>query len=284
MKLTIIAFILISTIGFSQTNLTEPKFETKYYDAVDKYVSFPKKEKDTTYAYGFIYIDQMAGITFRYEGDFKILSGKLISSKKNSNSMMIYRLNGRTSNVCLLDESQIKNLELPNPPKWLDAYKVNESSVEYLRDIGNHLNHAGGVESALVPLLKAYKIEPHLKGLEFELAFSYNALKKFDKAIEILEIALKNNPNSYRFYKELGYSYMNLEKTKMAEETYLKGIKISTSDFEKSEMCINMAQGYFRQKNEIKFNEWSERTLKYAKEGSQYAKYIEYFKKEWNKK
>jgi len=284
MKLTIITFILILNIGFSQTNSTEPKFETKYYEAVDNWVAFPKKETDSTFAYGFIYIDQMAGITLRYEGNFKLENNRLFSTKKVTNSMVIHRLTNKTSDVHILNDRQITELDLQKEPKWLDTYKSNESSAEYLRDIGNHLNHAGGVESALVPLLKAYKIKPHLKGLEFELAFSYNALKKFDKAIEILEIAIKNNPNDFHFYRELGYSYMNLEKIKMAEETYLKGIKISTSDFEKSEMCVNMAQVYFRAKNEKKFKEWSDRTLKYAKKGSQYAKYIEHFKNEWNKK
>jgi len=77
---------------------------------------------------------------------------------------------------------------------------------------------------------------------------------------------------------------MNLDKIDKAENTYLKGIKMSKSDFEKSEMCVNMAQAYFKIKNEKKFNEWSEKTLKYAKKGSQYVKYIEYFKSEWNKK
>lgn len=284
MRLTIITLLLISNIGFSQTKSTELKFETKHYNAVDNWVAFPKKEMDSTFAYGFIYIDQMAGITLRYGGKFKVDKNGFTSTKKETNSMIIHRLTKKTSNVYILNDKQIENLELQRKPKWLETYKSNENSVEYLKDIGNHLNHAGAVEKALIPLLKAYEIEPHLKGLEFELSFAYNALKKFDKAIDILEKAIINNPNDYQFYRELGYSYINLEKIEQAEKTYIKGIKTSKNDFEKSEMCVNMAQAYFKQKNEQKFNEWSKRTLQYAKEGSQYTKYIEYFKKEWNKK
>ncbi|PZW37630.1 tetratricopeptide repeat protein [Mesonia algae] len=283
MRLTIITLLLISNIGFSQNKLTELNFDTKYYDAVDNWVVFPKKETDSTYAYGFIYIDQMAGITLRYGGTLKIEKDKFVSSAKANNSMIIHRLTKKTNNVYQFSDKQISELDLQKEPEWLSTYKSNENTAEYLKDIGNHLNHAGAVDKALVPLLKAYKIEPHLKGLEFELSFAYNALKEFNKAIEILEKAIENNPNDYQFYRELGYSYMNLEQIDEAEKTYLKGIKISTSDFEKSEMSVNMAQAYFRKKNEKKFNEWSEKTLKYAKEGSQYAQYIEYFKKEWNK-
>lgn len=286
MKRVILSIVisLIFQAGFSQNKNLDLKFETKYYDAIDKYVAFPKKEKDTTYAYGFIYIDQMAGITLRYEGDFKFDSNKLISPKRTTNSMIIYRLTKKTSNVYVLNHKQLTELHLLKNPKWLATYKSNENSVEYLKNIGNHLNHAGAVENALISLLKAYEVDPHFKGLEFELSFAYNALQKFDKAIEILEKAIENNPNDYQFYRELGYSYVNLKKIKEAEKTYLKGIKITDKDLEKSEMCVNMAQVYFKMKNEKKFNEWSGRTLKYAKEGSQYAKYIEYFKSEWNKK
>jgi len=276
--------LLIFNIAFSQNKTIDLKFDTKYYDAIDKYVAFPKKEKDTTYAYGFIYIDQMAGITLRYEGNYEIKENKFNSTKKITNSMVIHRLTKKTSNVYILNDKQLSELNLLKKPEWLDNYKSNENSAEYLKDIGNHLNHAGAVENALIPLLKAYKLKPHLKGLEFELSFAYNALKKFDKAIEILEKAIENNPNDFQFYRELGYSYMNLDKIDKAENTYLKGIKMSKSDFEKSEMCVNMAQAYFKIKNEKKFNEWSEKTLKYAKKGSQYVKYIEYFKSEWNKK
>jgi tetratricopeptide (TPR) repeat protein len=37
-----------------------------------------------------------------------------------------------------------------------------------------------------------------------------------------------------QYYRELGYSYKNLDRIEEAEETYRKGIKISDNDFEKS--------------------------------------------------
>ena len=286
MKLTIISLLLISNFVFSQNKQVELSFDTKYYNAVDNWVVFPKKETDSTHAYGFIYIDQMAGITFRYEGLLKKSNNRFVSteiSTEKSTYAIISRLTNKTNNVYLINDIELIELGLEKEPNWLSIYKRNENSVEYLKDIGYHLNHVGAFEKALVPLLKAYKIEPHLNGLEFELSFAYNALKQFNKAIKVLEKAIKNNPNDYQFYKELGYSYMALKQINEAEIAYLKGMRISDNDFIKSEMCVNMAQAYFINKDKIKFNEWSERTLKYAKEDSQYAKYIEYFKKEWGK-
>ena len=107
---------------------------------------------------------------------------------------------------------------------------------------------------------------------------------QFEKAIPVLEKAIKNNPKNYYFYRELGYSYLGLNNIDEAEKTYRKGIKMSDNDFEKSEMSVNMAQAYFKLKNKKKFNEWAELTRKYAKENSQYVQYIDHFEKNWNKK
>ena len=105
-----------------------------------------------------------------------------------------------------------------------------------------------------------------------------------NKSIPILEKALKNDSKNYSFYRELGYAYSKLNKLDMAEKTYKKGISLSDSNFEKSEMAVNMAQGYFLIKNKAKFDEWAKITKTYAEKGSQYAQYIDFFEKEWNSK
>jgi len=40
MKKLLIGFLLITTIGFSQTKSSELRFDKKYYQAVDKWVAF----------------------------------------------------------------------------------------------------------------------------------------------------------------------------------------------------------------------------------------------------
>jgi len=285
-KITILAFILISNIGFAQNNLTSLKFDTKYFDAVDKWVAFPKKDTDSTYSYGFIYLDNQAGFTFNYETKFIIKEEQLKNIKKDSSSIgsMKYRLEPNTSLVSVLNKEQISILELPEVPDWLSIYKTNSDKVNYNKNEGYHYNHVGSSNLALKPLLKAYDIEPHYDGLEFELSYAYNALKQFEKAIPILEKAIKNNPKNFYFYRELGYSYKNLNKIKKAEKTYLKGIKASDNDFEKSEMAVNMTQSYFELRNKEKFDEWAKLTRKYAEKGSKYTQFIDHYEENWDKK
>ena len=139
---------------------------------------------------------------------------------------------------------------------------------------GYHLNHIGASKNAIEPLLKAYKMNPHESGLEFELSYAYNATGQFQKAVDILEKALKNNPEDYMFYRELGYSYINLKKPLEAEKIYKKGISISNADSQKAEMAYNMEGVYYQAKDKTKFEEWAKETKKFAKPESQFAKNI----------
>ena len=186
--------------------------------------------------------------------------------------------------MAVLDDKKIAELNLAKEPDWLIHYKFSEDSVENLKQLGYHFNHVGACEKALLYLNKAYKKEPHHKGLEFEIAYAYNHLGQYEKAIPILEKALKNDSKNYSFYRELGYAYSKLNKLDMAEKTYKKGISLSVNNFEKSEMAVNMAQGYFLIKNKAKFDEWAKITRTYAEKDSQYAQYIDFFEKEWNSK
>lgn len=287
MRITILTLILISNIGFSQNNLTELKFDTKYFNAVDNWVAFPNKDTDSIYAYGFIYLDNQAGFTLNYEGKIQIADNNLKLIAKDSSNIigfMKYRLEPNTSLVSVLTENQISALNLPKEPEWLLIYKEGSDQIDYLKQEGYHYNHVGAYEQALKPLLKAYGIDPHFDGLEFELAYAYNHLGQFEKAIPILDKAIENNPKNYYFFRELGYSYLGLNQIDKAEKTYRKGIKMSDNDFEKSEMSVNMAQAYFKLKNKKKFDEWAELTKKYSTKDKRYLQYIEQFKQNWNKK
>jgi tetratricopeptide (TPR) repeat protein len=259
------------------------KFETQYYDAVDKWVAFDKEQSDSTYIFGFIYIDEYAGFTFNYESDFKITEKRLEKIPREMVGYMKTRLEPNTANVHILNDEEVKQLGLPEQPDWLIYYKSNEDEVSYLTRIGYHFNHVGASKNAIQPLLKAYNIEPHFKGLEFELAYAYNATKNFEKAIEILTKAIKNDPKDFWFLRELGFAYVNLGNLEKAEETYIKGIALSDNKNQKAEMAVNMAQGYFKTKNKLKFDEWAKITKQHTDEGSMFDKYINYWTENWDK-
>lgn len=285
--ITFLIALFITSVANAQNTAprTQLKFETIYYDAIYKWAAFPKAEADSTYVYGFIYLDMQAGFTFNHEGTFHIDElGKLVSSKKESNSMIKVRLGNTTKNVALLSSLQIKELGVTPVPDWLKYYKKPIDDAESLTRTGYHLNAVGGSKKALEFLLKAYKKSPHHKGLEFELGFAYNALGQYEKAIEILNKATTHDPKNALLYKEFGYAYLNLHKLPEAEAIYKRGVEIATDKELSCEMAINMANYYFIQKSKDKFNEWANLVKQNASPNSQYIKYIEYFEKEWESK
>lgn len=279
--------LFITTISSSQniTPTNQFKFETIYYDAIYKWVAFPKTETDSTYVYGYIYLDMQAGLTFNHEGTFHIdKTGKLVGSKKEPYHMVKVRLGNKTPNVALLSPTQIKELSVIPVPDWLKNYKKPIEDAESLTRTGYHLNAVGGSKKALEFLLKAYKKSPHHKGLEFELGYAYNALGQYEKAIEILNKATTHDPKNALLYKEFGYAYLNLHKLPEAEAIYKRGVEIAIDKELSCEMAINMANYYFIQKSKDKFNEWANLVKQNASPNSQYIKYIEFFEKEWESK
>jgi tetratricopeptide (TPR) repeat protein len=282
--IVIVVAFLITNVNFAQSDQKVFTFDKKFYEAVDKWAVFPKKDDDTSFALGFIYFDEQGGFTLQYEADISITPNGLKSNAVLPSSSLKTRLSKNTIDVAILTPEQVQELGLLQEPRWLKGYKTNADTTLYLVRLGYQYNHVGGSKLALQPLLKAYAKEPHFEGLEFELSYAYNAIGEFENVITILEKALHNNPKNYYFYRELGYAFKNLNRVEEAEKIYRKGIALSDNDFEKSEMAVNMAQTYFQLRNKEKFEEWAKLTRQFAEEGSRYAQYIDHFESNWDKK
>ncbi|MFA7444689.1 MAG: tetratricopeptide repeat protein [Flavobacteriaceae bacterium] len=280
-KIILIPLFLITFSMFSQENKLIP--DKKYYEAVDKWVAFQTDENE--YVSGFIYIDEMAGFTFDMGVGFMIdENGKYIPEEKLAEVSIKHRLDESYNKVAIIPEKKLAELGVAPVPEWLYIYKSDEGTVSYLKNIGYHYNHVGGSSYAIEPLEKAYAAEPHYNGLEFELAFAYNATKQFAKAIPILEKALEYNPKDYLLYKEMGYALMNTEEFDKAEEIFTRGISISDSQEIKAEMAINMTHTFFVLNDSERFKKWSGEAEKLVEKGSRMEQVLKYLKSEWDKK
>ncbi|HRE77168.1 MAG TPA: tetratricopeptide repeat protein [Flavobacterium sp.] len=245
---------------------------------------FPKKEVDSLYPIGFVYLDLQAGFTLNYEGTIQLKNdGSFKINKIDENYSSKIRLEPyKTSNVYIIPNDKLKEIGLPEIPDWLKIYlPSNDQSIETLKDYGFQFNHLGACEKALTYLEKAYKMNPHYDGLEFELAYAYNHLGQYEKAILVLEKAINNNSKNYLFYRELGHSYVFQNKNNLAEKTILEGIKMTESDFEKSELAFKMSQRYFLIKNRKKFDEWTTITKQYTEPNSQHVLQIDLMNSKW---
>lgn len=73
---TVALFLLAINFVSAQSDLI---FKNRFVESEDRWVAFPKS-KDSSFAYGFIYIDATAGLTLHYEGKFTIdKNGKFIA-------------------------------------------------------------------------------------------------------------------------------------------------------------------------------------------------------------
>jgi tetratricopeptide (TPR) repeat protein len=282
MKNFIAVLLLISSNAFSQSEL---KFDKISVECEDKWVAF-HDEKNDNYNFGFIYIDNTAGLTLNYEGIFKIDdSGKFILQEfkepKKTDQIKI-RLKPNKMPVAEIPESKFQELGLVKTPEWLKYYKEGENTASYLYNKGFLLNEYNQLERALICLEKADKIDSNYKGLQTELAFTYNALKRYDKAEVALKKALKENPKDCYTMKELAYTYCNSDNLKQSGDIYQK-MKSCEEKLFIEETAYNIAHKYYEKKDKINFEKWSAESKKWATKDSRYSNNLDIMKTELDK-
>lgn len=272
-------FLFISLFATSQDKLI---FNKKFTECEDKWVAFTSDSLGY-HNFGFIYIDEQAGLTLDYSGSFKIdVNGKIILEKKDIKGAMKYRLQPNSVKVSIIPESFYKDLQIEAVPEWLKFYKTNENSIERLYKWGYMYNGWNECQTALNFLEKAYKINPNFKNLKVELGFSYNCLSNFKKAIDILKSAVVEDPTSAYIHKELLYAQIHNGQLEDAITTYDKIINEITDKTYNGENAFNILGEYFRQKNIEKFNQWIKKTS--IDKDSRFINYIEQMKNELIKK
>jgi tetratricopeptide (TPR) repeat protein len=283
MKYSILLLLIITSHLKAQNIL---KFDKKNTQCEDKWVAF-QMQKDSTYMYGFIYIDYQAGLTFNYEGSFKVDSKgnfkKEKSSINNKTTAMKVRLQPNRVALAEIPESKFKELDIQKEPEWLEVYKVDKNNIEVLYHYGYMYNGYEECEKALTYLEKAEKINPNFKGLQTELAFSYNALGKYDKAINALQISIKNDPKDCYSLKELAFSYNYLEQLDKSAEVYNTMVSICSEKTFIQETAHNLAYQYFKIKDIQKFDFWDKEARKWSNKENQFTKNLDGMKSELSK-
>ena len=277
---SLLFFALISSLQ-AQNVL---KFDKRNVQCEDKWVAY-QMDKDSTYIFGFIYIDAQAGLTFNYEGRIKINNyGEFNRIDKIENTTNIKsRLQPNRVAIAEIPESKFSELKIEKTPKWLANYKTDENSVNRLYKWGFMYNGWNECEKALTYLEKADKIDPSYNGLQTELAFSYNALKKYESAEICLLKAIKNNPNDCYTYKELAYSYNHQGKTDDVIKTYFIMVKTCKEDNYIQETAYNLAFKYYETKDKVNFKKWKMEAEKWSKTENQFTKYLKLMETELNK-
>ena len=282
--ITLLAFFIIGNMDTSAQNRPNQYLaDKKYYEVIDNWVMFHKS--DTSYVYGFVYLDESAGFTIHFEGDFKIdRNGLFVKNNPLKNRILKERLSSESILFTVIPQEKIKELNLPEKPDWLDIYKIDKNTIQYLYSLGHAFNAAGESALAIEPLSKAYSKKPNYKGLGFELAYAFNATEEYEKAASVLGRAIKNDPKNFYLYRELGYAFCGLQKLEEAESVYQECLLLTDDNRVWCEVGINMVQAYYYADNKEKFEKWYKYTKQYADPKSEIYKYLELYRVEMDKR
>lgn len=270
MKHLIFLLIFFPIISYAQPYLN---FDKRFVQSEDRWVAF-QMDKDSSYPYGFIYIDAQAGLTLNYQGNFKISPTGIFTPKKIDSVNVKVRLPANNVLVAFIPEDKFKELNLSSIPDWLKYYKTDTASVERLYKWGFMYNGWNECAKALTYLEKAQKINPNFKGLSVELAFSYNCLKQYDKAIKVLEHALTIDSTDAYTNKELIYAQIKLGRLDEASERCRKALKICTDQTYNGENCYNLLHSYFEKNDKLNFNLWLTETKKWTSSNAELTRSI----------
>jgi tetratricopeptide (TPR) repeat protein len=281
MKYILVLALLFSLHTHAQTKLV---FDRANAQCEDQWVAYQKNEKDTSYIFGFIYIDFQAGLTFHYEGTFKIESnGKFTPSRPDGSNITKVRLEPRNGIIAIIPEEKFGELGIEAVPEWLKIYKGDENSIQRLHKWGYFYNAFGLSSKALTYLEKAYASNPKYPGVEFELGYAYNAVGQFAKAAEILTPAIAASPKECYLYKELSFAYIQLNKIDDASKVAYKGIEACNEKRTQAEIAFNVAGKYFRDQDSSNFKLWAAETKKWADKDDLFYKYLAEMESKLNK-
>jgi tetratricopeptide (TPR) repeat protein len=257
-------------------------FDKLFVECEDKWVTFDKNEEGV-YNFGFIYIDSQAGLTFDFAGHFTIEpNGKFVPTKVDTASIK-YRLTPNQVRVALIPENKFIELQISDPPDWLKFYKSDTASVERLYRWGYLYNGWDQCAKALTYLEKAKKIDPTFKGLEVELAFSYNCLGQYNKAVIELTNIIERSPKDAYVNKELVYSLVKSGQLESASIACKKAIKVCKDKTYNGENCYNLLHEYYKNKDKTNFNHWLKETKKWNKENVELTNSIKAMEYDLNK-
>ena len=279
MKFVLILTVLIASTSNAQTVL---KFDKRFVQSEDRWVAF-QMDKDSTYPFGFIYIDASAGLTLNYEGNFKISeTGEFIPERLDSSSIKV-RLEPNNVKVAFIPENKFKELQIEAIPEWLKYYKTDTASIERLFRWGFMYNGWNECEKALTYLERAKIVNPNFKGLRTEMAFSYNCLGQYEKAIPVLNDALEFNSTDAYTHKELIYAQIKSGQMDKAAASCKKALAVCKDTSYNAENCYNLLYNFYLKKDKVNFALWLDDTKKWTAQRSDLTRSIKSMEDELNK-
>lgn len=239
------------------------KFDQRLLDCENKWIV---ASTDSSYAYGFVYLDNSAGLTLSVEGSFTFDDDKLVVRKHEPAKI---RISPTAVKVALLPNNRFKELGVLETPTWLSFYKTGENDINRLFRLGYTYNKWGEQKNALKYINAARRINDNYPGLDVEYALAYNEQARYKRVRPYLDDALyAAGQNNCNFYKNEVFTRTNNNKMDEAEEIYRQALGDCKDETAKADIAYSIAFQYFKLKNEDKVGYWRKEIDRWIVPGS----------------
>jgi tetratricopeptide (TPR) repeat protein len=244
--------------------------------SVNRWIVFSKQADIDAYPFGFLYIDPSQGFVFNLEGFFKNNSGHFIrvNKKIDDNARIRYNIKpGPQPLVANISPDHYEELDIYPRPDWLSNYNTYTDTVAHEIAWAKAFNAIDDHQMALNTLVPVYHTDPHAPGLEAELANTFNELGRYNDAINVLDLAMANDPTDVNLYKEMGRALLSVRNLDRVLAVCDKGIKLCQTGQaeEKAEMALYMAQAFESEGDKQAYKKWLTYAILWAPKGSYIA-------------
>ncbi len=285
MKINFTAFLLIISILIQAQIPADLKFDKNFIESENHWVVVPNKEKeDTNFTYAFLYFDESGGgYSLQQMNDFKVENGKFVKSPEDKSGMTVVRLGNTAIQFSFLSDARITEMQLEKTPSFLKFYNSLKDEDEQKLSRASAVNGLGRSDLAL-PILQNLKDKSFNSAkLYFELAFAYNALKKYDDAEILVTEAEKKGFIDELLVKEKIYALVHNNKLEFADSYLKKNFSIFKTNLFKEESIVNLTSVYFNVKNYSKTEDWIAIYNQEFPQGGRYKSNVDAIKTELEK-
>ena len=254
------------------------KYEHKISTLRDQWVILPQLA-DGSYQYGFVW-EETGGVNFRMEGAFVVGDTGQFIGLTGAKINPVPNLSGGNNMVSILPYSKYEDLKITPFPSWYDKTGHDGKNVFEMYTEGLVMNRRAEYQNALVPLYRAYKLNPNYRNVAYEYGIALNNTGKHQEAITVLSEALKQSPESYLIYMELSLARIQMGHINEAMEMAEEGIKRCALNSDRSEMALRIVVYWVARKDKKLAKKWLKECEEFIQPGSRYeVQYNFLFKK-----
>lgn len=247
----IIVILMFCALGtYAQTEL---KFNQKIIDCEDRWIAL---QTENGYAYGFVYLDNSAGLTLLLNGSFTITENNRYVRADTGKKLIRVLLN--IEKAALIPNEKFAELHIQEVPAWLAFYRTTNRNIDRLYRMGYIYNRWNEQEKALDYLNAVKKIDRRYPGLDGEYELAYRRLENFDESERYFYRRLRITPHNTDWNKSKQEIFFLTQANEMikAESIYTQALRSCPDEMIKAEMAYNIAFQYYKLKDKSKFKHW----------------------------